>query len=750
MPYAHRRMPEILVVHPPLRIPKQCVDYPYFAGLGLYQAAAVLRNAGWVVQVLDAFTASDAGLFDAGNHAWLGVERTAFLRTLRERRAKHVLINASPFLIAPGAREWLTQLIEAVRECQESVVVLADLYVGGMHYVDYDSSELLESVPGVRALLRYECEPLLYRLERELETADTAKPIVLENRTAFPLDEIPEPAFDLLDRDGFFVFLRRVLESEWRPGPFPATPARTLPLMSSRGCPYSCAFCSRNPGLPEPRNQIRFVNLERIEAWLTQWKESWDLERIVLLDEIPNAVPERFDSLLATLERLGLRLELPNGVRADLITEHHVRRLSRLTSGLKVSLESANERTQKDLLGKRLRPAAVENVAQWCHEAALALDVHCLLGIPGESPQELRNTVQSVIAMNRAYGARPLPQMPVPIRGTRLERDLRATGWRPPRNWDVEWGFAEPTPIGTPVEFASARQAQRLIWRATSPRSPKVILNLTYRCNNHCEFCAVGDREPVDGEVEKILETMVEYRRRGYEHLDIDGGEPTMHPSLPVIAETAKRMGYRHVTLVTNGRRLSYAGFTRRLVSTGLNEILISLHAPSAPLHEMLTSAPGSFEQTLDGIRNAIDYLPADGLAVNTTIVRKNLPHLAELGRLLLGMGVRRWNLQLVTPFGRARGCDLPNPLELKHFLSQLLGELPGALTTGLVNITPCLLPGFEHLASEDYGKASRDMVFVGADGTNLQHFLSERRSPDERCSECLYCVVCPGHYVFG
>jgi MoaA/NifB/PqqE/SkfB family radical SAM enzyme len=733
-------MSDVLVVQPSLRLPRGFIDYPYFVNLGAYQAAAVLREGGANVEVLDAFSAEGAGFALEGDVAWLGLGPDDVLSRVRDAAAPVVLINASPYLLAPNAREWLARVVSAARDRPGRSVVLAEMHQGGMHYTEHDWGALLASLPQVDLSMRYEGEPLLRRFVREGGGRG-----IWENREALALDDLPAPAFDVSMAAGYFAFLERVLSVAWRPGPFSATPSRTLPLVTSRGCPHGCVFCTKNPGLPEPRRQWRGVPLEHIDRWLSGWRDSLGLERVVVLDEMVNVTTERLDGLLSIVETLGLVVELPNGLRADRLTRPQIERLGRLTPRLKVSLESASPRVQHDVLHKDLDPGAVERVAAWCKDLHVPLDVHCLLGIPGETDGELCETVRFAARLHARHGARPLPQRPVAIAGSALHRSLGASVGE-----DIEGAFAqasEPEKAGQATGLA--HQAFWLLASLARPRAPKVIVNLTYRCNNHCAFCAVGDRPQRDASFEDVVRVLRTYRTEGYEHLDIDGGEPTLHPDLLRVCRTAKALGYQRVTVVTNGRRLAYPRFSEKLVASGVDEVLVSLHAGSPALSAEITGDPNSFEQTVAGIRNLLNTsLDPRALAVNTTVVAKTLDHLGELRTLLRDLGVSRWNLQLVTPFGRATAGQLPEASRLTERLTGLL-EIQGDPAISLVNCPPCLLPGHERAASGDFGKASRDMVFVGAEGENLQGYLSARRRPTARCEACLYEALCPGEYVF-
>ena len=202
--------------------------------------------------------------------------------------------------------------------------------------------------------------------------------------------------------------------------------------------------------------------------------------------------------------------------------------------------------------------------------------------------------------------------------------------------------------------------------------------------------------------------------------------------------------------VISNGRRLGYAAYTRELLRAGVDEVLVSLHCAEEKLNAHLTGVTGAWEQTVAGIRQLLKTMPdPNQVAVNTTLAAQNLGSLDRLAGLLNDLGIKRWNLQLVTPFGRAHAGLVPREEDLLRHLGALLDQPPPGLRIQLVNCPPCLAPGHEQAAAADQGKAWRNMVFVGAEGENLQLFLSGKRRRTPRCEGCMYALVCPGEYQF-
>jgi len=739
-------MSRALVIQPPLPLSGSFIDYPWFGAWGAYGAAAGLEAVGWQVTVLDGLTAVGADLHDSESGLWLGEPAADYLARLAGAELELAIIHASPFLLAVHARPWLEQLVAAVAG---KPLVVAEMFSGGMHYIETDGEALLAGLPDVSLLLRYECEPHLARLGpgEELPSGE-----VWENREPFALDQLPAPAWQHMDIDGYYALLERVLSSPLRPGLFPSAPRRTLPLITSRGCPFGCVFCSKNPGLPGDRRQVRAVPLSSVEEWVARWVVDYGVERLVVLDELVNFDAERFDGLLSILEGQDLRVEFPNGLRADLLTDAQIRRLAPRTSTIKVSLESAVVRVQRELLGKNLDPAEVERVAATCHDVGVPFEVHCMIGIPGESRADILATLEMAARLHEQHGATPRLQFAAPLRGTLLAQRADEHGWIVDEPADPYTGFQQRGVLATDTFDPDVlERARRSFERRIRDAPRKVIVNLTYRCNNHCVFCAVGDRPPEDADPTAVVEALRRYRDQGYELLDIDGGEPSLHSELLTVIEAAKRLGYERVSVITNGRRASYPAFARQLVRAGVDEILISLHGGEPAVQDNLTGVPGSFEQTVAGIENCLAVLSSpEHLAVNTTVVVENLEHLGGLADLLVRLGVRRWNVQLVTPFGRAEASQVPSEDDLRRHLGALIDQPPVGVRMQVINCPPCLLPGHEELAAVDFGKAARDMVFVGAAGENLQGYLAQRRQRTSRCDNCLDALVCPGEYVFS
>ena len=59
----------------------------------------------------------------------------------------------------------------------------------------------------------------------------------------------------------------------------------------------------------------------------------------------------------------------------------------------------------------------------------------------------------------------------------------------------------------------------------------------------------------------------------------------------------ARTTGFQKVSITTNGRMFSYPKFADLMLKAGLTGVSVSLHGPTAEIHESLTMVPGSFEQ---------------------------------------------------------------------------------------------------------------------------------------------------------
>ena len=124
----------------------------------------------------------------------------------------------------------------------------------------------------------------------------------------------------------------------------------------------------------------------------------------------------------------------------------------------------------------------------------------------------------------------------------------------------------------------------------TSPNkavADKLILNLTYKCNNHCIFCSIAERPIAHADFGALCERLEAARAEGLSLLDLDGGEPTLYPELFPLLDRAMELGFTTLTLTSNGRRLADAAFMERLAKYPLN-LLVSLHAAEEALHDQL------------------------------------------------------------------------------------------------------------------------------------------------------------------
>ena len=157
------------------------------------------------------------------------------------------------------------------------------------------------------------------------------------------------------------------------------------------------------------------------------------------------------------------------------------------------------------------------------------------------------------------------------------------------------------------------------------------------KCNNNCLMCTNPDRPwPAwDGSFDYDLKSLIKRIKKSekeiktYDSIYLGGGEPTLHPEfLKVLNFVSEKFPKQRIKLLTNGRRFLYKDFAQDVLSITNNiDIELSIYGPNEKIHESVTRASGSFEQTIKGLKNLLSY-KKEGQLINVRFVITKLSYL--------------------------------------------------------------------------------------------------------------------------
>lgn len=208
----------------------------------------------------------------------------------------------------------------------------------------------------------------------------------------------------------------------------------------------------------------------------------------------------------------------------------------------------------------------------------------------------------------------------------------------------------------------------------------KLALILHYKCNNNCRFCYCADKKDFGFlNFEDARRELEQGKSRDFDFVDFSGGEPTLRKDLPKLINYAKKLGYGTRAITTNGRLLYYKSFTKKLVDSGLNHVVFSLHGHNKDLHDFLTRVNGSYMQAVQGIKNLREIEPEIYICTNTTINRYNYMHLPEIAENNIRLGANACEFIFVHP----RGNALKNFEEIVPTLREIEPFITKTIETG-------------------------------------------------------------------
>lgn len=188
-----------------------------------------------------------------------------------------------------------------------------------------------------------------------------------------PLDKIPMPARDLfkIGEDGTIV--------------------------STRGCPYQCVFCS---GSHFWRGQVRIFSAERVVSEIRYLLNTYNVTTIHILDDIFIIDRGRIEKIVKFLEEEGLLRKVNYftcQVRANLVDEKIIDLLKKMkVRSITMGLESGSQRILKFLKGDTVTLKDAERSIRIIKKAGIESKGNFMIGSPGETKEDVLETLKFI------------------------------------------------------------------------------------------------------------------------------------------------------------------------------------------------------------------------------------------------------------------------------------------------------------------------------------------------------------------
>jgi anaerobic magnesium-protoporphyrin IX monomethyl ester cyclase len=237
------------------------------------------------------------------------------------------------------------------------------------------------------------------------------------------LDCLPFPSRDLFDNKAYKAFYAKR---------FGYT---TTPIMTSRGCPFKCDFCSRPVFGSSFRSRSPANIVDEVES-----VAGYGYDRVWFADDCFTLDREHLLKVCDELVRRGVDVGWECLSRVDTMDVDVARRMRR-AGCIRVffGIESGNDRVL-GLMNKQVTVAQAERAVYAAKKEGLQVGAFFIVGYPGENDATVLDTVRFASGLPLDYLSFTLPY---PIPGTALFERAKGNGgvfvddWEEPKNWSL-------------------------------------------------------------------------------------------------------------------------------------------------------------------------------------------------------------------------------------------------------------------------------------------------------------------------
>lgn len=320
------------------------LDHP---PLGMLYLAAMVEKKGF-----------SAKIYDTSGDWW---DFSKIMEIIREESPKIIAFSCLTSNIRGAC-----QLSKKIKEEYGKQIKIG---LGG-HHISCDP-ELLNRHPWFDFAITGEGELTFAKIAEKIIHQGEDVNGLFKGETPQNLDELPMPARYLCDFNRYPNFY---INS----------------ILSTRGCPYDCLFCSR-PGVSR---KIRTRNSKLV---IDEMKETINLtgkNKFMFLDDSFSINRNYTIALCKDIINSGVKIRFNAMSRVNLVDKELLKLMKKAgCNKIMFGVESGNERIRNEVVMKKISDEQIKNAFDLCRKVGIEADMFLMLGFPSETKWEIMDTV---------------------------------------------------------------------------------------------------------------------------------------------------------------------------------------------------------------------------------------------------------------------------------------------------------------------------------------------------------------------
>lgn len=400
----------ILLVNPPWQLDQNSVyskTGAIYPPLGLTSMATVMDKAGLPTDILDAWGMG------------MGLER--FQDELLKRRPDVLGITA-----------YTTTVLQSLAAARKAKDILPGITVvmGGPHPTIMPD-EMMEQ-EGIDYIIRGEGELSFLSLVRCLQSEDLSlenipglswreNGVIRHNPASGFVEDIN--SLPLADREKLPMAIYRPASGAYR-----RTPVTSM--ITSRGCPFNCTFCSKAIF----GSNVRFRTAEKVVEEAKYLRDNFGIKEIYFADDCFTLDMARAEKICDLFLSNNLGLTWTCSTRVNLVNPILLKKMKQagcvsIGYGIETGDPEMAIKLRKGITFKQARDAIA-----WTRSAGIETRTSYIFGFPGERMEDLEKTLQVAIELNSDF---VIFNLAIPLPGTQLYREARDKGLIPVDGFDL-------------------------------------------------------------------------------------------------------------------------------------------------------------------------------------------------------------------------------------------------------------------------------------------------------------------------